>query len=499
MRLTILASILATGLFLALWIALTLLTRGHHLIDQIGWVILYLLGLGWTQFLVEAAARRIEVRQVRGQLESGTGIEAGWPSIAVAGEVLSVRRSWNLFDPNAWYYRPWVSVTCLLALAPTAVAGIVVLEVERARLRPGPNDPTPDSMLAALAVAIVAGTLAMGAMAAAAAQSRRLRQSLAMLGGYSLVFAGLYLLLHLRFGSNASDEYELPAGGGSESVQASSVKVQKVVRKKFVINPFSNFKFAAPPPIDQIDVKLTEETANQYKAGTGSGGLGDGDGDGGGFGKGTGKGKIRFIRLIHSDNAWNKNFGIGGDNNILVQYGIRGGSKVADQSEAIDITALAGFPAKKSPPLVYVCGVKTFAPSATDKRVLKQYITERHGMILGDNLGGLGFHGNFVAVMNEMTGVTPVPIPRDDRIHRRPYPLPQFPIVVAHGGTTPLGWKIDGRWVVYYHPGALSDAWRDDKAGITDKTIVENCKQLGINIIFYAHREYNEWLGSNQP
>jgi len=48
----------------------------------------------------------------------------------------------------------------------------------------------------------------------------------------------------------------------------------------------------------------------------------------------------------------------------------------------------------------------------------------------------------------------------------------------------PLGWKVDGRWVAYYHPGALTDAWRDDHAGIK-KDVYESCYLLGINIIFY--------------
>lgn len=332
--------------------------------------------------------------------------------------------------------------------------------------------------------------------------SQRLRQSLAMLGAYSILFVLVYVLAHLKFGP-ASDEnvYELPAGGGSESIKASSVKVTKVIRKKYVINPYSSILFAAPPPIDQIDVKLTEETANRYQAGKGDGGLGEGDGDGGGFGGGTGKGKIRFIRLRHSDKAWDKNFGIGGDRNLLAEFVVREPKmqgKVADETEAIDAATLGTFPHKKSPPLVYIGGAHSFNPSAADKKVLKQYLVERHGMILGDNLGGSGFHHNFIAVMNEITGTAGVPIPRDDRIHARPYTLPQLPIVVAHGGSTPLGWKLDGRWAVYYHPGALSDAWRDDRAGIK-KEIAELCYQLGINIVYYAHREYSQWLQSQKP
>ena len=70
--------------------------------------------------------------------------------------------------------------------------------------------------------------------------------------------------------------------------------------------------------------------------------------------------------------------------------------------------------------------------------------------------------------------------------------------MVAHARPVPLGWKIDGRWAVYYHPGALSDAWRDDHAGIK-KEIYDLCYQLGINIVYYAHKEYGRWLVSQQP
>lgn len=361
------------------------------------------------------------------------------PLISVCGEVPGGRRGgWNPFDPAAWYY---------------------------------------------------------------GRSSQRLRQSLAMFGAYSLLFVVIYILAHLQFANAGENEFDLPAGGGSESIKASSVKVQKVVRKKYVINPYSSILFAAPPPIDQIVVNLKDETANRYQAGKGDGGLGEGEGDGGGFGGGTGKGKWRFIRLKHSDKYWDKNFGIGGDRNLLAELLAREPKmqgKVADETEAIDIAVLGTFPPRKSPPLVYVGGANSFNPSAAERKILKQFVIEKHGMILGDNLGGSGFHSNFKAVMDEITGVTSVVIPRDDRIHERPFSLPRFPFVVAHGGTAPLGWKVDGRWAVYYHPGALSDAWRDDRAGIK-KDVADDCFQLGINILYYAYREYNQWIVSQRP
>lgn len=329
--------------------------------------------------------------------------------------------------------------------------------------------------------------------------SQRLRQSLALLINYSIFFALLYLLAHLRFGSQASEGYDLPEGGGKDSIQASAVKVQKVVRKKFVINPYSSIVFSAPPPIDQIDVKLMEESQNRYTVGQGGvGDTGDGDGSGAGFGSGTGKGKVPFVRLKYADKGWDRNFGFGGDRNMLNEYMSRTKQKIADSTEFVDAGTLASMPATKAPSFLYISGNNSLALTATEKKHLKQYVLERHGMIFGDNHGGPGFHQNFIAVMNEITGVTPVPIARDDRIHQRPYNLPQLPIVVAHGPPVALGWKIDGRWAVYYHPGALSDAWRDDRAGIR-KDVAESCYQLGVNVIFYSLSEKNKWLQSQKP
>lgn len=328
--------------------------------------------------------------------------------------------------------------------------------------------------------------------------NQRLRQSFWVLGGYSLLFIAFYFLAHLSFGEREVDAYELPQGGGKDSIKASSVQVRKVVKKKFVINPYSSVYFNAPPPIDKIDVKLTEDTENRYQVGQGNGATGDGDGDGAGFGKGTGKGKVRFIRLKHGDRGWDRNFGIGGDRNMLAEYAARTRQKVGEETEYIDAGQLAAFPQKKSPPVLYISGKEGLPLSANEKKAIKNYLTDRHGMIVGDNHGGHGFHNAFKAAMTEITGVEPVPIPRDDTIHQKPYPLPQLPIVVAHGGTVPLGWKMDGRWVAYYHPGALSDAWRDDHAGIK-KEMYELCYQLGVNLIYYAHREYNQWLMSQAP
>ncbi len=442
-RLTPWRAAAATVLFVSCWAGTVLFAGPSWRASAIdlGLGTLYLVGLAWVVWVIERIAQRIEARHQQGR---------------TAAEVLTGRRhahgpqSWNPFDPEAWYY---------------------------------------------------------------GRHSQRYRQSLAFLGLYSLVFFALYLLVVLspEGSKGALEPHELPEGGGGDQIagRMPTVRIQKVVRKKFIINPYSSIKFNVPE-IDQVDLKILDVTRNEYQAGqmgisgqgdgngTGTGGTGAGTGTGSGFGSGTGSGKVRFVRLKHADRFWDKNFGIGGDLNLLNEYGARTRQKIADQTEYIEIAQLAAFPPRKAPPLVFVAGSQIFQLSQNDKKVLRQYLTEQHGMIFADNLGGRNFHNQFFAAMREVTGVQEVAIPRDDYIHRRPYTLPTLPIVVAHGGTVPYGWNIDGRWVVYYHPGAISDAWRDDHAGIK-REIWEDSYQLGINVMFYAGLERHKWLQSQQP
>jgi hypothetical protein len=179
---------------------------------------------------------------------------------------------------------------------------------------------------------------------------------------------------------------------------------------------------------------------------------------------------------------------------MLVEYGIRTNHKVADKTESRRIGQLRNFPAGKSPPLVYLTGQKNISLSNTEVKVLREYLLKKHGMIFGDNCGSGHFHRQFLAMMNRvLPDVRPVPIPLDDQIHRVPYPIPFLPYVAPHGGKEALGWWKDGRWLCYYHPGDIGDAWRDDHSGVRAE-IWEACYQLGTNVIFYAHAEYAKWL-----
>lgn len=443
LRLSPLRSAGATLLYLGLWPAAVWAAHENEwsgsaeALTRLGLGGLFLIGLMWLVWLLERSAQRIEARRARLQAMPLLPVA---PDGTIFKPPAAPERGWNPLDPAAWYY---------------------------------------------------------------GRHSQRLRQSLLVVSIYSFAFLLVHLALTWTSAKASQDgiaPFELPEGGGQDMMPR-AVQIKKVITPKFVINPYSSIVVNAPP-IDHINPQIMEVTKGLYVVGQGGGegsggGIGSGTGSGSGFGSGKGSGKIRFIRLKHSDRLWDKNYGIGGDLNMLTEYGVRTRQTVAKTTEFVELPTLARLSTRDKPPLLYVAGSQSFLLSQADKKLLQQYLLEKRGMILGDNLGGRNFHNQFIAVMREVTGVQEVPIPRDDYIHRRPYLLPSLPIVVAHGGTVPLGWNIDGRWVVYYHPGALSDAWRDDHAGIK-REVYEECYQLGVNIMYYAALEQHKWMESQK-
>jgi hypothetical protein len=283
----------------------------------------------------------------------------------------------------------------------------------------------------------------------------------------------------------------MPAGGGQQKTIAQTVKIEIKKRIKYVINPFSSIIFN-PPPIDEVRLQLTEATSHMYA-------VGYGEGDGAGFAGGTKRGKVRFIRIEYTGGDWNQDFGVGSDLNMLNEYGIRTKQKINSETESRTIGQLRNFPIGKSPPFMYLTGQGSISVSDSERKILREYLLDKHGMIFCDNGGSRHFHNQFVDLMNRVLDhkVEPVPVPLDDVIHSVPYKIPFLPYVAPHGGKEALGWKVDGRWVAYYSPGDIGDAWSDDHAGV-NREITEYCYQLGTNVIFYAHLEYNKWLDARQ-
>ena len=244
----------------------------------------------------------------------------------------------------------------------------------------------------------------------------KLNQSIALLAAYSLVFVVASILISLAYAKG--EAYELPAGGGGggagggeqqQMAMAQTVRLKKVIKKKFVINPFSAIKFG-DAEIDDVKLQLEEKTDHLYKVGFGQGGAGSGkgkgfgygDGEGSGFGSGTGAGKIRLIRLEYPGGDWNQDFGVGADLNMLIEYGIRTQQKVSDRTESRTVAQLAAFPPEKSPPMIYLTGQKNITLSKADTKSLRSYLLDKHGMLFGDNGGSRHFHNQFFAMMRQV-------------------------------------------------------------------------------------------------
>ena len=315
-------------------------------------------------------------------------------------------------------------------------------------------------------------------------RQRKLNQSLFALFSYALLFLLVFLIITGL--SGCLEIYEMPHGGGEAKPKVQVVKVQKIIRKKFVINPLSTVIFN-PPPIDEVKLHLKEVTQHTYKVGYGKG-------KGAGFAEGTKRGAVRFIRLEYSGGDWDQGMGVGQDLNMLIQYHVLTGHKIAKTTESRTIGQLDNFPIGKSPPVVYMTGQRGIHVSNNEAKILRKYLIDKHGMIFASNGGSRNYHNHFWSMMRRvLPGVEPVRVPLDDQIHLVPYPIPFLPYVAPHGGKDAWGWKVDGRWVCYYHPGDIGDAWMDDHAGVR-REIWESCYQLGTNVIFYGHAEYSKWL-----
>lgn len=314
-------------------------------------------------------------------------------------------------------------------------------------------------------------------------KNNKLRQSIFTLLSYTTLFVAMAFLLTRLSGCSV---YESPLGGGEETQLKQVVQIQKVINKKFVINPYSSVLFN-PPPIDDVKLEVLEVTEHLYK-------IGQGKGEGAGFSAGTTRGKVRFIRLKYDGGDWEQDMDRGADLNLLTEYGVRTGHPVSDRPEPMEIGRLKSFPPRKSPPMVYMTGQQGISLSSNEIKVMRSYLLEHHGMLFGDNGGSSGWEGQFVSMMKKvLPRIEPISVYLDHPIHRIPYPLPRLPIVAPHGRSNALGWVVDGRLAAYYHPGDIGDAWADGHSGVP-RDVWESSYQLGVNIIYYAHAEYNKWL-----
>jgi len=78
----------------------------------------------------------------------------------------------------------------------------------------------------------------------------------------------------------------------------------------------------------------------------------------------------------------------------------------------------------------------------------------------------------------------------DDPIFRLPYVFANgAPPLWHHGGYRAKGIKHKGRWIVFYHPGDLNDAWKTGHSGAKPK-VAESSMHMAVNVIYYAATQY---------
>jgi hypothetical protein len=114
-------------------------------------------------------------------------------------------------------------------------------------------------------------------------------------------------------------------------------------------------------------------------------------------------------------------------------------------------------------------------------------------MLIGD-AGSGAFHHSFRGLVGRIFPGNPlVDISDDDVLYQQPTTFPDgAPSFWHHGGSRALGIKHEGRWVVFYHPGDMNDAWK--APGYSDVTpeMRHNAMQLGINLVAYAFNQWND-------
>jgi hypothetical protein len=327
---------------------------------------------------------------------------------------------------------------------------------------------------------------------------------LGSLGLHVLVILVIPCLLTMR---GCVEPYRVPKGSGTPATLASVVKITKVVKKKakkrkFVVNPRSAISFHIPDLDESVAARQVEaDTQLTYKAdpmrgltGTGKAGkMGAGGGTQGGWPDGMDNAKVRFIRMEYSGRGWDDGMDMTtrADLNFLSAFNKLTGFKVSTTPESHPISLLRKYPKGGAPPFVYMTGDAGINVTAGEIAAMREYLLDG-GMLFAD-CGSPQWNNSFRQFVRQLLpGESLVTISDDDPLFQIPYAFPNgAPPLWHHGGTRAMGIKHKGRWVVFYHPGDINDAWKTGHSGM-DSAMAEGAIHMGVNIIYYAFTHYLE-------
>jgi len=205
---------------------------------------------------------------------------------------------------------------------------------------------------------------------------------------------------------------------------------------------------------------------------------------------------VRFIRLKYEGRDWDDGMDdkSGADINFLKKFSkLSGGMPTAKRPESHPIRHLKRYPRRHAPPFVFMTGSGDIRVARRDVKILRQYLLNG-GMLFAD-CGSQRWHHSFVHFTRMLFPGNPLrPIADDDPIFQLPFAFPNGPPPLwHHGGTRAMGIKHEGRWIVFYHPGDVNDAWKTGHSGLSPE-LAESAFHLGINIVYYAFMQQAEAL-----
>jgi len=291
--------------------------------------------------------------------------------------------------------------------------------------------------------------------------------------------------------------YLVPYGSGKPMVAVvQMVQRKKKKKKRFVLNPNSAIYFHVPD-LDESDVLRDVEQMTQltYVADPNAmfGKMGAGGGTRGGWPEGMGNEPIRFIRMEYDGRDWDDGMDpkTNADVNFLQEFRRLTGFKVARRSESHRIRLLTRYDKGFAPPFVYMTGSGSVRASERELTILREYLLDG-GMLFAD-AGSGAWDNSFRGFAKRLfPSKRLVVIADDDPIFQMPYAFPDgAPPLWHHGGLRALGIKHKGRWVVFYHPGDVNDAWKTGHSGLRPE-LAKGAFQMGVNIVYYAFTHYLE-------
>ncbi len=303
-------------------------------------------------------------------------------------------------------------------------------------------------------------------------------------------------------GCERVNPYLIPEGSGNPVIgMVQVVKPKKQSNKRVVLNPQSAISFH-PPNLDDSSVAqdVDESTTQTYVTDAtsvhqrgGVGGLGAGGGGKGGWPDGMKNAVVRFIRLEYDGEGWDDGMDptLRSDMNFLDEFKKTTGFKTAGRGESHSIRLLDDYPKGFAPPFVFMCGHGQINVSTKDLEILRKYLLDG-GMLFAD-CGSVQWDRSFRSFVQALfSGETLLVVPDDDPIYQQPYVFENgAPPLWHHGGNRALGIKRGRRWMVYYHPGDIHDAWKIGHSGMSPE-LTRRAYQLGINIVYHAFTHYLE-------